>query len=42
MDAFSNYNQIQMDLEDEEFMTKKGLYYYKIMTFSLNNARITY
>ena len=45
MDAFSDYNQIQMALKDEEkiaFITEKGLYCYKIMPFGLKNAEVTY
>ena len=45
MDAFSGYNQILMDEEDQEkasFVTSQGLYYYKVMPFRLKNARATY
>lgn len=45
MDAFSGYNQIMMDKEDQEktmFITSQGLYFYKVMTFGLKNARATY
>ena len=45
MDAFSRYNQILMDEEDQEkasFVTSQGLYYYKVMPFRLKNARATY
>ena len=45
MDAFSGYNQILMDEEDQEkalFITSQGLYYYKVMPFRLKNARATY
>nr|XP_023926800.1 uncharacterized protein LOC112038230 [Quercus suber] len=45
MDAFSNYNQIMMDKEDQEktmFITSQGLYYYKVMSFGLKNAGATY
>jgi len=45
MDAFSGYNQIWMDPQDEEktaFIIKKGLYYYKIMAFGLKNAGMTF
>jgi hypothetical protein len=45
MDVFSGYNQILMHLEDREkttFITDRGLYYYKVMSFSLKNARATY
>ena len=36
MDAFSGYNQIPMDEQDEEsttFITNQGLFYYKVMPF---------
>ena len=36
MDAFSDYNQIQMAVEDQEktaFVTSQGLYYYRVMPF---------
>ena len=42
MDAFSGYNQIKMDEEDQEktsFITSQGLYCYKVMPFGLKNAR---
>ena len=45
MDAFSGYNQIKMDEEDQEktaFITSKRLYCYKVMPFRLKNARATY
>lgn len=45
MDTFSGYNQIQMDHEDEykiTFVTKKGLYCYKVMSFGLKNTEETY
>jgi hypothetical protein len=45
MDAFSGYNQIHMDEVDQEkksFITERGLYCYKMMLFSLKNARATY
>ena len=45
MDAFSRYNQIQMDEEDQEkiaFFANQGLYCYKVMPFGLKNARATY
>ena len=45
MDAFSGYNQIKMDEEDQEktaFITSQGLYCYKVMPFELKNARGTY
>ena len=45
MDAFSGYNQILMHPEDQEktsFMTSRGIYCYKVMPFSLKNARSTY
>ena len=45
MDAFSGYNQIKMDEEDQEktaFITSQGLYCYKVMSFELKNAGATY
>ena len=45
MDAFSGYNQILMDEDDQEktsFVTSQGLYCYKVMPFGLKNARATY
>ena len=45
MDAFSSYNQILMNEEDQEkttFVTSQGLYSYKVMSFSLKNAGATY
>ncbi|KAG7536943.1 Integrase catalytic core [Arabidopsis suecica] len=45
MDAFSGYNQIMMNPEDEEktsFITDRGIYYYKVMPFGLKNAGATY
>ena len=45
MDAFSGYNQIRMDEVDQEktsFITSQGLFCYKVMPFSLKNARATY
>ena len=44
-DAFSGYNQIKMDEEDQEktaFITSQGLYCYKVMSFGLKNAGATY
>ena len=45
MDAFSGYNQIKLDEADQEktsFVTSQGLFYYKVMSFKLKNAGITY
>ena len=45
IDAFSRYNQILMDEDDQEktsFVTSQGLYYYKVMPFGLKNTRATY
>ena len=45
MDAFSGYNQIKMNEEDQEktfFITGQGLFCYKVMPFGLKNARATY
>ena len=44
MDAFSGYNQIKMDEEDQEkttFITSQGLYCYKVMPSGLKNAEAT-
>jgi len=45
MDAFSGYNQIKLDEADQEktsFVTSQGLFYYKVMPFSLKNTSATY
>ena len=45
MDAFSGYNQISMDLDDQEktsFITAHGTYCYRVMQFGLKNAGATY
>ena len=45
MDAFSGYNQISMDPDDQEktsFVTAQGTYCYRVMSFGLKNARATY
>ena len=45
MDAFSGYNQINMDPDDQEktsFVTRQGTYCYRAMPFGLKNARATY
>ena len=45
MDAFSGYNQISMDLDDQEktpFVIVQGTYCYRVMPFGLKNARATY
>ena len=45
MDAFSSYNQIIMEETDQEktsFVTRQGLFCYKVMSFRLKNARATY
>ena len=45
MDAFSGYNQISMDTNDQEktsFVTAQGTYCYRVMPFGLKNARATY
>ena len=41
MDAFSGYNQISMDPDDQEktsFVTAQGTYCYRVMPFGLKNA----
>jgi len=45
IDAFSGYNQIQMDEADQEktsFVTSQGLFCYKVMSFGLKSASVTY
>ena len=45
MDAFSGYNQISMDPDDQEknsFVTGQGTYFYRVIPFGLKNARATY
>ena len=45
MDAFSGYNQIKLDKADQEktsFITRQGLFCYKVMPFELKNASATY
>ena len=45
MDAFSGYNQISMDLDDQEktsFVTGQGTYCYRVMPFRLKNTGATY
>ena len=45
IDAFSNYNQISMDPDDQEktsFITGQGTYCYRVMPFRLKNAGATF
>ena len=45
MDAFSGYNEISMELDDQEktsFFTGQGTYCYRVMPFGLNNVGATY
>ena len=45
MDAFSGYNQINMNEDDQErtsFVTSQGLFCYKMISFRLKNAGATY
>ena len=45
MDAFSGYNQIRMDPNDQEktsFVIGQGTYYYQVMPFGLKNTGATY
>ena len=43
MDAFSGYNEIKMNEDDQErtsFVTSQGLFCYKVMPFGLKNAGV--
>lgn len=45
MEAFSRYNQIMMNPDDQEktaFITDRGTYCYRVMPFGLKNASATY
>ena len=45
VDAFSGYNQIKVNEDDQErtsFVTNQGLFFYKVMLFGLKNAGATY
>ena len=45
MDTFSGYNQILMPPNDQEktaFITKRGIFCYKVMPFDLKNTGATY
>lgn len=45
LDAFLDYNKILMHLDDQEkkfFISEKGIYCYKIMSFRLKNVKGTY
>ena len=45
IDAFSGYNQIKMDEANQErmsFITRQGLFCYKVMPFGLKNTGATY
>nr|XP_023877939.1 uncharacterized protein LOC111990398 [Quercus suber] len=45
LDTFQGYHQIPLALDDQEktvFLTPTGNYHYKVMPFSLKNARSTY
>ena len=45
VDAFSGYNQISMDPDNQEntsFITGQGTYYYRVMPFGLKNAGAAY
>ena len=45
IDAFSGYNQIRMDPDDQEktsFVIRQGTYCYQVMPFGLKNAEATY
>ena len=43
MDAFSRYNEIKMNEDNQErtsFVTSQGLFCYKVMPFGLKNAGV--
>ena len=45
MNRFSGYNQIRMalgDIEKTMFITPRGTFYYRVMSFGLKNAGATY
>ena len=45
MDAYSGYNKIRMNAEDQikmTFITNRGLHCYKVMLCDLKNACVTY
>ena len=45
LDAYSGYNQIKMDLVDEDktvFITESANHYYKVIPFGFKNAETTY
>jgi hypothetical protein len=45
LDCYSGYHQIALHPDDEDkttFITPHGIYFYKVMTFGLKNARATY
>ena len=45
MDTFSGYNHIMMNPDDREktkFITDRGIYCYKVMSFALKNTGATY
>jgi hypothetical protein len=45
LDCYSGYHQIAPHPDDEDktaFITPHGIYFYKVMTFGLENARATY
>ena len=45
MDAFSSYNQILVHPDDQErtaFITERGIFCYKVMSFELKNTGATY
>ena len=45
IDAFSGYNLIKMDPNDQEktsFVTRQGTYHYQVMPFGLKNTGATY
>jgi hypothetical protein len=45
LDCYSGYHQIALKVSDQDktaFITPRGIYFYKTMTFSIKNAEATY
>ena len=44
-DVFIRFNKLKIHLGDEDkiaFITNKGVYYYRVMSFELKNVKATY